>query len=140
MNIDGIKNGTVLDHITAGKAMKIYELLHLDRLSCSVAVIQNASSTKYGKKDIIKVDDIIDLDYDIIGYIDPEITINHIRDGKNVKKEKAALPKRLTDVLVCKNPRCITSIEQGIRQKFYLSDPEKRIYRCAYCDAQHSEF
>ncbi|MDD5987427.1 MAG: aspartate carbamoyltransferase regulatory subunit [Eubacteriales bacterium] len=139
MNIDGITNGTVLDHIKAGKAMRIYELLHLDRVSCSVAIIQNAVSTKYGKKDIIKIDGILDLDYDAISYIDPNITINHIRNGKNLRKERLALPEHLTNVLVCKNPRCITSVEQGIPQKFYLADREKRIYRCAYCDVEHRE-
>lgn len=136
MNIDGVTNGIVIDHISAGKSMQIYELLHLDKLSCSVAVIQNASSTKYGKKDIIKIDEMIDLDVDILGYVDPNITVNYIEHETLKKKEHLALPTTLTNVIQCRNPRCITSIEQGIVHRFRLADPQKRVYRCIYCDAE----
>ncbi len=138
MNIDGVANGIVLDHIQAGKSMEVYQLLQLDKLDCSVAVIQNAKSTKYGKKDIIKIDEMIHLDMDILGYIDPNITINLVKDNKLLRKSKTALPKKLTNVISCKNPRCITSIEQEIQQTFYLADEEKKIYRCVYCDVEHS--
>ncbi len=138
MNIDGVANGIVLDHIQAGKSMEVYQLLQLDKLDCSVAVIQNAKSTKYGKKDIIKIDEMIHLDMDILGYIDPNITINLVKDNKLLRKSKTALPNKLTNVISCKNPRCITSIEQEIQQTFYLADEEKKIYRCVYCDVEHS--
>ncbi|MEG0392323.1 MAG: aspartate carbamoyltransferase regulatory subunit [Anaerovoracaceae bacterium] len=137
MNIDGVSNGIVLDHIQAGKSMDIYKLLKLDKLSCSVAVIQNAASTKLGKKDIIKIDDMIDLDMDILGYIDPNITINIVKDGHLHKKEHLALPETLTNVIKCKNPRCITSVEQEIVHAFKLADREKKVYRCIYCDVEH---
>ncbi|MEA4922716.1 MAG: aspartate carbamoyltransferase regulatory subunit [Eubacteriaceae bacterium] len=139
MNIDGVKNGIVLDHISAGKSMQIYKLLKLDKLSCSVAVIQNASSTKYGRKDIIKIDEMIDLDMDILGYIDPNITINIVKDGNLHKKKHLELPETLINVIKCKNPRCITSTEQEIVHKFRLADREKKIYRCIYCDVEHRE-
>ena len=138
MNIDGVTTGIVLDHIQAGKSMEIYRLLELDQLDCSVAIIQNADSTKYGKKDIIKIDELIELDFDMLGYIDPNITVNTVKDGKLDKKDHLELPKTLTNVLTCKNPRCITTVERGVAQKFYLADREKRAYRCAYCDAEHS--
>lgn len=140
MNIDGVSTGIVLDHIQAGKSMDIYKLLKLDKLSCSVAVIQNATSTKYGKKDIIKIDDMIELDMDILGYIDPNITVNIVKDGKLYKKEHLELPETLINVIKCKNPRCITSVEQEIVQSFKLSDREKKIYRCEYCDVEHKEY
>jgi aspartate carbamoyltransferase regulatory subunit len=117
--------------------MQIYKLLKLDELDCSVAIIQNAVSTKYGKKDIIKIDERIELDMDVLGYIDPNITVNLVRDGKLEVKTHLELPETLTNVLTCKNPRCITSVEQGAKQKFYLADKEKKIYRCAYCDVEH---
>lgn len=139
MNIDGVKNGIVLDHISAGKSMQIYKLLKLDKLSCSVAVIQNASSTKYGRKDIIKIDEMIDLDMDILGYIDPNITINIVKDGNLHKKKHLELPETLINVIKCKNPRCITSTEQEIVHKFRLADRGKKIYRCIYCDVEHRE-
>ena len=138
MNIDGVENGIVLDHIQAGKSMEVYRLLQLDKLDCSVAVIQNAKSTKYGKKDIIKIDEMIHLDMDILGYIDPNITINLVENNRLIQKSKTALPKKLTNVISCKNPRCITSIEQEIQQIFYLADEEKQIYRCMYCDVEYS--
>ncbi len=137
MNIDGVSTGIVLDHIKAGKSMQIYELLRLDKLDNCVAIIQNADSSKYGKKDIIKIDQLIDLDLDILGYVDSNITINIVKDGKLYEKKHLALPETLTNVIRCKNPRCITSVEQGIVHVFKLVDKEKKVYRCAYCDAEH---
>ena len=137
MNVDGVSTGIVLDHIQAGKSMEIYKLLKLDELDCSVAIIQNAVSTKYGRKDIIKIDERIELDMDVLGYVDPNITINLVKDGKLELKTHLELPETLTNVLECKNPRCITSVEQGAKQRFYMADKEKKIYRCAYCDVEH---
>ena len=139
MNIDGVKNGIVLDHIQAGKSMMIYELLGLDKVDNCVAVIQNASSEKYGKKDIIKIDDRIDIDLDILGYIDSNITVNLVKDGKLEKKLHLELPQTLRNVIKCKNPRCITTTEQEIVHTFRLVDPTKKAYRCIYCDAEHRE-
>lgn len=136
MNIDSIANGYVLDHIKAGRSMDIYHYLALDRLDCSVAIIKNVKSGKLGKKDIIKIDALIDLDLDVLGYIDPDITVNVIRDGQLVEKRPLQLPKRLVNVLKCKNPRCITSTEQELEQVFVLADAGRRIYRCAYCEAE----
>ena len=133
MNIDGVSTGIVLDHIKAGKSMQIYELLKLEKLNNCVAVIQNADSSKYGKKDIIKIDQLIDLDLDVLGYI----TVNIVKDGKLYEKKRLELPETLTNVIKCKNPRCITSIEQEIVQKFKLVNKDKKVYRCAYCDAEH---
>lgn len=138
MNIDGVSNGIVLDHIQAGKSMEIYELLGLEKLNCCVAIIQNAGSTKYGMKDIIKIDGDIELDLDILGYIDSNITVNRVIEGKLEGKLHLALPKTLTNVIKCKNPRCITSIEQEIVHTFKLVDEEKKVYRCVYCDAEHA--
>lgn len=137
MNIDGVNTGIVLDHIKAGKSMMIYELLGLDKLSCCVAIIQNAKSEKYGLKDIIKIDGDIDISLDVLGYIDNNITVNIIKDGKHIKKIHLDLPKTLTDVIKCSNPRCITSVEQGIVHKFYLADREHKVYRCCYCDSEY---
>ena len=137
MNIDGVNNGIVLDHIQAGKSMKIYELLGLDKVKSCVAIVQNAESDKYGRKDIIKIDEIIDLDFDVLGYIDSNITVNIVKDGKLAKKYHMELPERLRGVVQCKNPRCITSVEQEIVHEFKLVDREKKIYRCIYCDAEH---
>ena len=134
MNIDAIKNGIVIDHIAAGKGMELYRLLKLDRLDCSVALINNVNSLKMGKKDIIKIDAAIDIDMDILGYVDPDATINIIRDGVRVEKKKINLPEKLTNVIYCKNPRCITTTEQELPNVFRLADKEKRIYRCIYCD------
>lgn len=134
MNIDAIKNGIVIDHIAAGKGMELYHLLGLDNLDCSVAIIKNVNSRKMGKKDIIKIDAAIDIDMDILGYVDPDATINIIRDGKRVEKRKINLPEMLTNVIFCKNPRCITATEQELPHVFKLVDREKRVYRCIYCD------
>lgn len=136
MNIDSIKNGIVIDHITAGKAMEIYRLLGLDALDCSVALIKNVASRKTGKKDIIKIDSDFDVDTDILGYIDPFVTVNVIRDGKIAEKKTIELPQELTNVLKCKNPRCITSTEQELPHIFKLTDRENHIYRCAYCETR----
>ena len=136
MNIDSIKNGIVIDHISAGNSLKLYQLLKLDELECSVAIIKNVSSKKTGKKDIIKIDADIELDTEIIGYIDPDITVNIIKNGKNVEKKTIELPQKLTNVLKCKNPRCISATEQELPHIFTLADKEKRIYRCLYCETK----
>ena len=134
LNISGIEEGYVIDHIRAGKSMDIYKYLRLDKLDCQVAIIQNASSNKMGKKDIIKVQGNMNLDLDILGFIDDEITVNIIKGGKIVKKEKPELPKTITNVIRCKNPRCISSVEQELPQIFKLTDPEAKTYRCIYCE------
>lgn len=139
MNIDGLKNGIVLDHITAGKGMRIYEMLKLDKLDSTVAIIQNATSNKRGRKDIIKIDTLIDLNYDMIAFVDDNVTVNIIRDGKVTEKRVVRLPETLTNIISCHNPRCITSTEQEIDQVFHLVDAERGIYRCAYCDTEYSE-
>ena len=137
MNIDSIRSGYVLDHIKAGASMEIYRLLGLDKLDCSVAIIKNAKSTKLGRKDIIKIDALIDLDLDVLGYVDPDITVSIIKDGVQVEKKHPQLPKKLVNVLRCKNPRCITTTEPHLPAEFVLSDPEKHTYRCAYCDSEY---
>ncbi len=134
MNIDSIRNGIVIDHIQAKKGMEIYDALNLSELDCSVAIITNARSKKMGRKDIIKIDKNIDLDLDILGYIDPNITINIIKDDLRIEKYHVKLPKEITDIVKCKNPRCITSIENELKQVFILTDEEKRAYRCKYCE------
>ena len=136
LNVGALREGFVLDHIKAGKAMTIYHDLKLDKLDCTVAIIKNAKSNKMGKKDIIKIDREMDLDWDLIGYVDPSITVNIIRDGKLVEKRTLKLPERIRGVLKCKNPRCITSVEQELPQEFVLTDREKRVYRCRYCETQ----
>ena len=136
MKIEPIKNGIVLDHIEAGKGTEVYNVLKLDELDCSVAVIRNAPSKKMGKKDIIKIDSAIDLDLDVLGYLTPNVTVNIIKDGENVEKRQAPLPKIIKGVIKCKNPRCITSIEQGIVHEFKLIDEATRTYRCIYCEAK----
>jgi len=136
MNIDSIKNGIVIDHISAGNGMKLFQLLKLDELECSVAIINNVSSKKTGKKDIIKIDADIDIDLDILGYVDPDVTINIIKDSKLVEKKKIDLPEKLSNVIYCKNPRCITSCEHEIEHIFKLADKENRIYRCVYCETK----
>lgn len=136
LNVDSIQTGIVIDHIQAGKGMEIYRYLHLDDLACSVAIIKNAKSAKMGRKDIIKIEDTIDLNLDILGFIDPDATVNVIENGKIYEKRQLALPQRITNVIECKNPRCITSIEQELPHVFQLVDPERRIYRCIYCEAQ----
>ena len=140
LNISGLQEGVVLDHIQAGKSLDIYYHLGLDKLDCQVAIIKNARSNKMGRKDIIKVDGVIDnLDLDILGYIDHNITVNIIRDSRIVEKKALKLPKKITNVIQCKNPRCITSIEQDLPPIFYLADPEKEIYRCMYCDEKYGK-
>ena len=136
MNIDSIKNGIVIDHITAGKGMEIYNLLGLDSLDCSVALIKNVASRKMGKKDIIKIDSDFDVDTDILGFVDPDVTVNIIKDGKTAEKRAIGLPERLTNVLACKNPRCISVTEQELPQIFKLTDKERRVYRCLYCETK----
>ena len=134
MNIDSIKNGIVIDHIQAGRGMELYRLLSLEELDCTVALIKNVGSRKMGKKDIIKIDAAIDLSMDSLGYVDKDVTVNVIKDGEIVEKKQIALPLRLVDVIKCKNPRCITSCEQELSHVFRLTDPEKRVYRCLYCE------
>ncbi len=136
MNVDSIKNGIVIDHITSGLGMRVYNLLGLDQLDCTVAIIKNVNSRKMGKKDIIKVDADITLDMDILGYVDPGITVNIIKDSMLVEKKSIGLPERLTNVLRCKNPRCITTTEQELPHIFKLTDREKRVYRCIYCEVK----
>ena len=138
MKIDSIMNGVVLDHIQAGKSMEIYKYLHLDKLDCSVAIIKNVRSNRMGRKDIIKIDSPMELDLDVLGYIDPNITVNIIHDGKLVEKKHLELPKKLLNVIRCKNPRCITVAEPQLDAIFLLSDAEKHSYRCAYCEAEES--
>ena len=137
MNIDSIQNGIVLDHISAGHGMRLYELLGLDSLDASVAIIKNAPSTKMGRKDIIKIDADVPLDLNIIGYVDPGITVNIIKDGRHLEKKKINTPEKLVNVLKCKNPRCITTTEQELDQVFRLTDRNKKIYRCIYCETRY---
>lgn len=136
MNIDSITNGFVIDHITPGGAMRLYELLGLGNVDCSVAIIERVSSSKMGKKDIIKIDASIPVNFDVIGYVDPGVTVNIIRDGKLAEKREIATPKVLTNVIQCKNPRCITSVEQEIQHVFKLTDEESKEYRCIYCESK----
>lgn len=136
MNIDSIQNGIVIDHIAAGRGMQLYHLLHLDELDCSVAIIKNVHSKKMGRKDIIKVDAAIDVDIDAIGYVDPNATVNIIRDGKLAEKRDICLPEKLVNVIRCKNPRCISTTEQELAQVFVLTDRKKGVYRCRYCEAK----
>ena len=139
MIIGQIKDGIVLDHITAGRGMDIYKILELNKLNCTVAMIERAESPKMGRKDIIKIGQAMDIDFDVLGYIDPGITVNIIRGGQVVERRKMALPERVIGVLKCKNPRCITSVEQELTQEFKLTDPEKQVYRCIYCDQKASK-
>ena len=134
MIIGQLKDGIVLDHITAGKGMKIYEVLKLGKLDCSVAMIQNVDSQKMGKKDIVKIGTLMDINLDVLGYIDPGITVNIIRDGKVAKRTHLWLPERIVGVIKCRNPRCITSTEVNAIHEFRLADKEKKIYRCIYCE------
>ncbi len=136
MVIDAISNGIVLDHIRAGRSMELYHILNLDKLQCSVAVLKNVTSRKMGRKDIIKIDEIIDLNFDVLGYVDPGITVSIVRDGKLDRKFSVELPERVTNVIRCRNPRCITSTEQELPQIFKLTDREKRVYRCIYCESR----
>ena len=134
MNIDSIKNGYVIDHIKAGNAMKIYDLLKLNELDCQVAIITNAKSKKTGRKDIIKIDRDIEIDLDKLGFIDPNVTVNIVKDDTIVEKRKLELPERIVNVAKCQNPRCITSVEKSLNQVFNLTDRENEVYRCKYCE------
>lgn len=136
MNINPIKNGIVIDHISAGKAMQIYTLLGLDKLDCSVAIIKNVESGRMGKKDIVKIDFDYDIDIDVLGYIDSGVTVNVIKNGEIIEKRKVELPERLTNVIFCKNPRCISSCEQELPHIFKLTDKNQKIYRCLYCETK----
>ena len=136
MNIDSIHTGIVLDHIKAGRGMDVYRYLHLDELDCPVAYIRNVRSDALGRKDIIKIDADIAIDLDVLGYVDPGITVNIIRDGELVEKKKLSLPEKLTNVITCKNPRCITTVEGALDQVFLLKDHARGVYRCMFCDAE----
>ena len=137
MNIDSIQNGIVIDHITAGRGMRIYELLGLDTLEASVAIIKNAVSHRTGaKKDMIKIDSDIAINFDVLGFVDPGVTVNIIRNGELVEKRRIDMPQRLTNVIRCKNPRCITSVERSIEHVFKLTDPQNKVYRCLYCETR----
>ena len=136
LNISGLQEGIVLDHIEAGKSLDIYYHLGLDKLECQVAIIKNARSNKMGRKDIIKIDQVLDLDWDVIGYVDPGITVNIIKDGQRVEKRQLKLPERIRNVIRCKNPRCITSVEQELPQVFTLTEESTRTYRCLYCETK----
>ena len=139
LNVSGISEGVVLDHIQAGKCMDIYIYLNLDKLDCTVAIIKNAKSNKMGKKDIIKIECPIDyIDLDVLGFIDHNITINIIQNDRIIEKKRLHLPKEIKNVIRCKNPRCITSIEQELDHIFILTDEEKEIYRCKYCEEKYT--
>ena len=136
MNIDSITNGIVIDHITAGKGMQVFNLLGLNKLDCPVALIMNAASRKMGQKDIIKIDTDFCVDMDILGYVDPGVTVCSIKDGVLVEKRSLSLPERITNVLQCKNPRCITTTEQELPHVFRLTDSKNKVYRCLYCETK----
>ena len=136
MNVDAIQNGGVIDHITAGLAFRLYNLLELDKLDCPVAIIKNVNSAKMGKKDIIKIDSDYPIDFNVIGFVDPNATINVIKDGVLKEKLSVPMPKTLKNVIKCKNPRCITSVEQEIEHVFVLNDNEEKVYRCLYCETK----
>ena len=136
MNIDSIKNGIVIDHITAGRGMELYHLLGLDKLDCSIAIIKNVHSNKMGKKDIIKIDSDISLDMKVLGYVDPGVTVDIIKEGCLVDKKRISLPSEIKNVIFCKNPRCITSTEQELPHVFRLTDEKNRVFRCIYCETK----
>ena len=136
MNIDSVRNGVVIDHITAGNGARLYELLGLDSLTCTVAFIRNVPSKKMGRKDIIKIDAAIDINLDVIGYVDPAATVNVIRNGELVEKKSIPMPEQLVNVIKCKNPRCITTCEQELPHIVRLTDPEQKVYRCIYCETK----
>ena len=138
LNVGKLNEGVVLDHIAAGKSMDIYKYLKLDKMDCCVAIIKNARSSKMGRKDIIKVEcPIEELNLDVLGFIDHTITVNIIKDGEIIEKKTLSLPHRLVNIIHCKNPRCITSIEQGLDHVFFLADEDKEIYRCQYCEERY---
>lgn len=134
MNIDSIKNGIVIDHIQAKRGMEIYELLNLKELDCSVAIITNAKSGKMGRKDIIKIDKDMEINMDMIGFIEPNATINIVKDSQLVDKYRVQLPEKIVNIAKCQNPRCITSVEKDLDQIFTLTDKENQVYRCQYCE------
>ncbi len=136
MTVDEIKNGIVIDHIKAGKGMEIYKFLNLEALDCPIAIIKNALSRRMGRKDIIKIDADIEPDLSVLGYIDPDVTVNVIKNGANINKYHPGLPERIVNILPCKNPRCITSTEQELPHIFVLTDPDTRTYRCIYCESK----
>ena len=136
MNVDSIQNGIVIDHITEGLALRLYELLKLDELNCPVAIIKNVNSVKMGKKDIIKIDSDIAINFDVVGFVDPNATVNVIKNGVLVEKLSIDMPEKLTNVIKCKNPRYITSVEQEINHIFELTDKNEKIYRCLYCETK----
>ena len=136
MIIGQIKDGIVLDHITAGLGMTLYNFLGLDELDCQVALIKNAVSVKMGRKDIIKIDRVIDINMDALGYLDPGVTVNIIKDGKLAKRQNIDIPERIENVIKCRNPRCITTVEQELPHIFTLRDKENRVYRCLYCESK----
>lgn len=136
MNVDSILNGVVIDHIEAGSGMRLYDLLGLDEVDVSVAIIKNVTSRKMGKKDIIKIDGEVPIDFDLIGFVDPEATLNIIKDGKLMEKKRIDMPLELRNVIKCKNPRCITSCEQELPHVFKLTDKENKVYRCIYCETK----
>lgn len=137
LNIDSVKKGLVIDHIEAGKSMEIYRVLELGKLDCSVAIIKNARSKKTGRKDIIKIENRIDIDLEVLGFIDPSITVNIIEDDHIIEKKNLTLPNRVVNVAKCKNPRCITSTEQELDHVFELTNRQKGLYRCIYCEQEH---
>ena len=140
LNVGGMEEGIVLDHIKAGKSLKIYYLLGLDKLDCEVAMIKNAHSNKMGRKDILKIEGGLDrVNLDVLGYLDHKITVNIIKNNKIVEKKKLSMPKKITNVIFCKNPRCITSIEQELPHTFYLADEKTKTYRCMYCDEKYKK-
>ena len=139
MKVDSIKNGFVIDHIPAGKGIELYNLLGLGELDCQIAMIRNAPSRLMGKKDIIKIDGVTSIDLDILGFVDNNVTVCYIDNGVLVKKERPGLPAKLTNIIKCKNPRCITNAEDDIDHIFYLSDSETHKYRCIYCEQEYSE-
>ena len=136
MTIESIQNGVVIDHIPAGKAMALYQHLNLEQADCSVAILKNVPSQRLGRKDIIKIDDGMDIDWDVLGYIAPDCTVNVIRDGVISEKRHLALPEKLVNVIRCRNPRCITTIEQELPHIFKLTGGKKRVYRCIYCESR----
>ena len=138
MVIDAIHNGIVIDHIAAGKSMELYDILGLGKLDCTVAILKNVPSRKLGRKDIIKIDQLLELDWDLLGYVDPNITVNIIRDDVRVEKRQLKLPERIRGVIRCRNPRCITSVERDLEHEFKLTDRENRVYRCIYCETRYS--
>ena len=138
MVIDAIHNGIVIDHIAAGTSMDLYDILGLGKLDCTVAILKNVPSQKLGRTDIIKIDQLLELDWDLLGYVDPNITVNIIRDDVRVEKRQLKLPERIRGVIRCRNPRCITSVERDLEHEFKLTDRENRVYRCIYCETRYS--